>query len=748
MAKRKSANTDEDSVPASKAKDLVARVRRRAPIMMEADHDNRTAALDDLKFLHVPGAQWDEATKKARGKERACLEFNKLRVTVKRVVNDMRANRPAGKVRAVEDGDKDTADVYSGLIRNIWNVSDADTVIDYAGEYQVGGGMGAWRVNTRYSTNSTFDQDIVIEPIKNPFCLYADPAASDPIKRDAEDWLLTDRISKTKYERDYPDKEVTSFDESEFDDADDWADENTVRICEYWWKEPAVKQLCLLSDGTTIDKSKNPQLPAGVTVVEERTVRCPKIMMAIVSGEAVLDGPKEWAGEQFPFVQVYGEWLVIDGKVVWFGLTRHSRDAQKAYNISRTATTEKAAMSTNAKYWATAEQMKGHVDKWNESFEKNLPFLGYNPDLKAPGPPVLMQSDPVPVALIQEANMASEDIKATSGIFDPSLGNQSNETSGRAIAARQRQGEIATYNYADNMGKGIRRTWEILIDLVPRVYDTARSVRVLGVDGAEKYEKINQSVVDPKTMTAKPVNDLTRGTYDVTVTVGPSFATQRQEAAETYTQMAQADPGLMATAGDLVYKSMDLPYATEIAERRRMVLPTPIQQQLAEGKPIPPEIQMALQRLQEGMAAAEQQSQLLQRAAQEIEQSKAESEKAKAEAAAAAANVKTQEAQFKAYMAEQMAKFAQAQAQAAVKGAQEGVSADRDALSTQMGQAIVNMQQAVAAFMQQVMQTLAEFQARTQPQVIVPSRPRLKALRGKRVNGELVAVPEYEDTTQ
>src|SRR3990172_4297117 len=179
--------------------DLLIKIRDRFKVMSDADHDNRVMALSDMKFVNIPGEQWDAAMRKERG-ERPCYEFNKLRITCKRVINDMRANRPAGKVRGVEGSDKDTADVYEGLIRNVWNNSDGDTVIDQAAEYQVTGGMGAWRIATKYASEDAFEQDIVVEPIQNPYCLYADPACQDWLKRDAADFILTDRISKAAYE--------------------------------------------------------------------------------------------------------------------------------------------------------------------------------------------------------------------------------------------------------------------------------------------------------------------------------------------------------------------------------------------------------------------------------------------------------------------------------------------------------------------------------------------------------------------
>src|SRR5688572_12222044 len=196
-------------------KDLLVRIRTRSKAMFDADSENRQKALEDLRFLHIPGEQWDASVKNERGDLRPIYEFNKLRITVKRIVNDMRANRPQGKVRAVEDGDKPTANVFEGLIRNIWNVSDGDTVIDHAAEYQVGGGMGAWRVTTEYADDQAFDQTISIKPIRNPFCLYADPAAQDLLKRDAMDWMLTDKISKDSFEARWPKAESVSFDSTE-----------------------------------------------------------------------------------------------------------------------------------------------------------------------------------------------------------------------------------------------------------------------------------------------------------------------------------------------------------------------------------------------------------------------------------------------------------------------------------------------------------------------------------------------------
>lgn len=630
-------------------KDLLSRIRKRARIMMDADNENRKLAIADMKFLRVPGHQWDNVTKTERGNDRPMYEFNKLNVTAKRIINEMRANRPMGKVRAAEDGDVATADVMEGLVRNIVANADFDTVTDYAAEYQVGAGMGAWRVTLEYQPNS-FSQVIDIDPLLNPFCLYCDPAAKDLLKRDAEDWWYTDKISRSSYEKRWPNAEIVNLDSSEFDDDGDWDGDDGVRIGEYWYKEPYDKIICLLSDGQVIDEldeDGNPVTPPeGVTVVKRRPERCHKIMMCIVSGSAILEGPTEWAGTMHPWVMVYGEYVVIEGKTYWNGITRPGKDAQRAYNYSRTSAIETVALAPQDKPWMTPTQILGLEDHLAEAHKKNYPFNIYNPDPKANNgaPPQRMGGPNIPAALVQEMQMASDDIKAVTGVYDASLGAQSNETSGKAINARQRQGEIATYNYQDNMGKGVKRTWEILVDLIPRVYDTAQSVRVLGADGKEDYEEINKK--DP--MTGKVINDLSRGRFDTVITVGPSYATRRMEAADVYTQMAGADEGLMLSAGDLVYKALDLPYSQEIAERRQAMLPPPVQQLLTKGKQLPPEVQAAMAQVQQKQAMVEQHGQLVQAAQQELQQEMAKAAGDKAAAQLAQANLKGAELQLKA----------------------------------------------------------------------------------------------------
>src|SRR5574343_1570672 len=721
------------------AKDLLATARKRYKAAADADSTNRRLAMDDLKFVHEPGAQWDEAIKRERG-DRPCYEFNRIRTTIKRIVNGIRANRPQGKVRAVEDNDKDTAEVIEGLIRNVWAVSDADAAVDNAAEYQVAAGMGAWRIVTEYSSDTAWEQDILIKPIRNPFCLFPDPAATDQMKRDARYWFVTSKMAKEVFESKYGDVPVVEFEESEFDDEEDWTDEESVRIAEYWYKKPVTKTLYLLQDGATVE-----EVPEGQMPLRTRQVQTHQICMCIMSGDRILEGPTEWAGSKFPCVVVYGESMVIDGKHQWWGLTRTGKDPQRLHNATLTSALETVALAPQAKWWATPIQAEGPTDKWAQAHKELLPFQLFNPDPQNPGPPQRMGGADVPTALIAMTQATGEELKSSLGVFDPSLGQQSNATSGIATRTEVMQGEIATYNFPDNIARGIRYTWEILVDLVPKIIDSERSIRILGQDGAEKYAKVN--ALNP--MTGEVENDLSRGKFDVTITVGPNFSTQRQEFAEFLTELNRGNPAVFAMAGDIMFKAMDAPYTDQLAERWQVMAPPPSQQMIQaknqnNGKGLPPEAMQALAQADQAMQMVQMQQQELQQAAQEVEQGKLEAERAKAEVQKMIADLKVQEANLKAMEANLQAEVAQARADLASQAAQVESQGKDVAHAGERLQAEATMagQQSAADLVQQALQAVSqqigalEQSIRQQQQpIVVPVGGGQRRIQMRKVNG-------------
>lgn len=744
------------------SKDLLQRVKDRFKLMSEADEVNRRRAMEDLKFVNVPGSQWDENMKQERG-DRPCYEFNKLRISGKRIINDMRANRPQGKVRAVENGDKEQADLREGLTRNIWNISDGDTIIDNAAEYQVNAGMAAWRVITEYSDDTAFDQDIKVSAIQNPFCLYCDPAAKDFLKRDAEDWILTEKISEDEFEERWPKADKTDFQDAvEFDD-EDWNDEDMVRVAEYWYKKPHKKELWLVETDNgpiTVDSESDEGLALakqGFKPSRVREVMTDKICWCIASSDRILE-KGVWAGHHHPFIMIYGEYVYVDGRCYWWGLPRFAKDAQRSYNIARTAISETIAQAPKSFIFATQKQVEGHTDQWNEAHKKNFPFLYYNSDPTAGGAPQRIGGADVPVALIQETQIASDEIKAVTGIYDASLGNQSNEKSGRAIYARQQQGEIATFNYQDNMAKGIQRTWEIILDLIPEIYDTERELRIIGSDGAEDYRRINQTVVDLDTGREVRVNDMSAGKYDVAITVGPNFATLRQEAAETYGAMAQQFPELMGFAGDLVMKSMDLPYAEDIAERIKAMLPPPVQKMISKDTKLPPEAMQAMQQADQAMQQVQEYGRLVQDAAAELEQEKGDNEKLRSDIKVDIANLKAQKAEFDAHIAEETAKLVQQsagltekQAGLVAKGAElreqsmTSLEQHQD-LSTEGLDVAQRIDSILAEFMTAVDQAISDMRAKDSEIERAANKQPVSGTT-RREGGKLIADIEYDDGT-
>lgn len=741
-------------------RDLLKRVRDRAGVMMEFDHENRTRAMEDLKFINVPGEQWDPNMKQERGK-RPCFEFNKTRIAVKRIINDMRNNRPDAKVRAVENGDADVAQINEGLIRNVLARSDFDTVIDFEAEYQVGAGMCAWRVNTEYTHDDAFNQDIVVVPFRNPFTVYCDTQARDLLKRDARDWLITEKISKESFEQRWPDATVVEFSASEaqeFDDESDWTTESTVRIAEYWYKKPIKKEIWEVmfapeadpSTGQPIDPKAEPTIKvvdstsdeaAGIKpeqIKRRRVVNTSQICWVICSGDRILDSGV-WAGRMFPFVMVYGEYVWVDGKPYWWGLPRFMKDAQRSYNISRTAISETIAQAPKEYFWATSKQAEGHTKEWQVAHKKNYPYKLYEPDPRVQGPPTRVGGADVPIALIQETQIASDEIKAVSGIFDASMGARGNETSGIAIARRQMQGEIATFNYKDNMSKGVQRTCEIILDLIPEIYDTERELRILGSDGAEDYRKVNEVVLNDEKRLVK-VNDITQGKYDVTITEGPSFATLRQEAAETYGQLTQQLPEIMGVAGDLIFKSMDLPYADDIAERMRHLLPPAIQQQINADKEIPPEVQQMMLQAEQAMAAVEERAMLVQEAEGELQQSKEDNDQAafqnklnQKELEKKIETLRRVKAEFDAHVAKEVANLDQRE------GDLSAVDGQPDEAVVAVATAVRSVDDTLSAFMQEADRMFGELNAIANRK-IVSSKP-------IREDGKLYSEITYDDDT-
>ena len=546
---------------------IIEIARKRFEKVYNYMRDNHKEALNDLQML-AGEDHWPDKIRRQRIEEnRPVITVNKLPSFTDRVTNEGRLNKIAIKVRPYGGGaTEELADTYSGLIRNIENESDAESAYQTAFEGAVSNGFGYIGVITKYSDDSSFEQDIFIRRIKNPLSVYLD--WHDPCMFG----FVTEMISKEDYEARFPGVEPPS----ELPGDVSWVNEDEYRIAEYWTKEPTTKEIYLLNDGRTVDAEDWDEVGDPNMVIRKRTVKTHKITQYIIDGEKVLE-KNDWAGKYIPIVEVPGKELMIDNRRVLRGVIRFAKDPQRMYNYFRTAATETVALAPKAPYIMEEEQIEGHEEEWGSLGKKNLPYLLYKRVAGVPAPQRQVVTQTA-IGEITESNLANDEMKATTSMFDASLGAQGNEISGRAISARQSQGDIANFTYYDNLKRAVKQIGRILVDLIPKIYDTERQLIILNEDETETIITVNQRVGD------KIINDLTQGKYKVVVSAGPSFSTQRVEAVQSMLDFVRVAPQTASMMADLIAENMDWPGAIRIARRLKKLLPPGIDD---EG-PMPP----------------------------------------------------------------------------------------------------------------------------------------------------------------
>jgi len=563
--------------------------RERFQEAVDADRENRDAALEDLEFL--AGKQWDDSALTSR-KGRPCLTINRLPQFVAQVVGDIRINRPAIRVRPAEDADKELAEIREGLIRAIERSSDAQGVYASAGQSQVGCGIGNYRISLKYASEDGFDRDIAIERIPNPFAVVWDPLLIEPTGRDARYCFVQDDWPRKAFEAQYPDDKPSDLDVPLLQTRG-WMTTDTVKVTEYWVIKTQPLKLALLEGGAVVPEDK---LPKGVKPVQTRTARRKTACMYLITGHAILEGPFELPIDRVPIIRVPGWEINVGEKKVRFGLVRFAKDPQRLMNYWRSVSAEMLALAPKEKWLAHSSQVPDdREDDFRNAAKSDDPLLIYEGQ---PGNPPTRTSPPqMPAAVLQEAALNSQDMKDVTGLHDASLGARSNETSGKAILARQKEGDVATYVYHDNLQAGIAEGGRVVNQLIPITFDTARTIRVVGEDETTKVQRIN----DPNHPESIDIN---QGKYDIVVEAGPSYSTKRVEAAESMMQFIQSVPAAAQFAGDLIAKAMDWPMADVLAERLKKTIPPQVLQGEDGAQPPPPPDPAAQQAQQMQMQAA------------------------------------------------------------------------------------------------------------------------------------------------
>ena len=623
VAAGKVANVGSNPAKAPRDDDKMALMRSRLQMAMAAYSDSREDELDDLRFMAgSPDNQWQwpadvlSTRGSVQGQSinaRPCLTINKLPQHVRMVTNEQRQNRPSGKVIPADDNaDVQVAEILNGVVRHIEYMSDADVAYDTACDNQVTYGEGYIRLLTEYCNDDTFDQDIRIARVRNAFSVYMDPTIQDPCGADAKWCFVAEDVLTTEYEEMFPDATPISTIMAQGvgnESAAQWLSEDTIRIAEYFYYATERATLNLYPDnqtafaGTPQDKKLTAMFGRPL---RSREVNRKKVMWMKTNGFDVLE-EREWPGKWIPVVRVVGNEWEVEGKMYISGLVRNAKDAQRMYNYWTSQEAEMLALAPKAPFIGYGGQFEGYEQQWKTANTTNWPYLEVNPDVTDGAGSVLplpqRAAPPLPqTGLIQAKMGAAEDIKSTTGQYDSSLGIGGNERSAKAILAREKQGDVGTYHYVDNLARAIRHITRQIVYMTPRIYDTQRIARIIGVDGEVSMVKFNPSQQEP----VKEIRDQNTGaiiekiynpsvgTYDVMVTTGPGYMTKRQEALDAMSQILQSNPQLWSVAGDLFIKNMDWPGAQEMADRFKKILDPKV---LSEGDQSP-EMMAAQQQLE------------------------------------------------------------------------------------------------------------------------------------------------------
>lgn len=638
---------------------VLKRARERLAYVDERDGDNLKQAQTDTEFVYVPGKQWDAAIKQKRESwGDPCLEFPQLKQFVNQVVNDQRQNRPGIRVHAASgDASKEVADIIQGMIRGIEYDSQAEAIYDCGYQGAVVGGRGYWRVKAEYESPESFDQALRLERCNDPNMVRLDPDFRDPDGGDRNWGYVLEKVPRDEFKERWPDAEPLDFDAK---DSRWYPDDKSVLVADYYERVLKQRELIALAGGPIgfRDDLERVYAQAGGTIPDSMIVKRRKsdvysvAWYTIAGGEQILE-THPWPGTIIPIVCAMGDEVVVDGNRIYQGVITQGKSSQAMFNYGMTNQAIHLALTPRAPWVAAVGQIKGLETIWNEANNRNWSVLPYHPidvDGTALSAPQRQPPASPDAGWLNWTQQMQGLMRSTIGMYENTLGIRGQEVSGRAILAREKQGDTSTYHYADNLARAIALTGRIIVECIPYYYDAQRIVHIIGEDDVRSETTINEEVPgqpDPMTgaITAITKNDVRKGKYAVTMAAGPGYETKRQEMAELLMQLVQADPMVLQAAGDIIVSVQDIPEADQIAERIRALLPPPVQQVIAakEAKKDPKFAAMLAQMQQQ----AEQAQQQVQQLQQQLMEATQENQQLKSDKSAsiAASNARAQVAQ-------------------------------------------------------------------------------------------------------
>jgi len=550
------------------------------------EEPERTAGEADTKFIN--GEQWDKNVIEQRGKNRLTVTMNKMGTSLDQIDGDIRLSTPGIKVKAVDDdSDPDTADVIEGLIRYVQRNSKARKVHSYAGLHAAAGGRGAWRVLTKYVSDDSFRQEIIIKRITDPYSVYYGVGAEDDDKQDGQYFFIMAAISGEEYKEKYK-HEPIDFERDGKKLAANWQSEGLVRVAEYFYKEKiGEKKIHQFEDGTVVEDSEDIDKNL---IKDTRTVATYKIKWAKVDGKRVLERG-DIPGNMFPVVLTWGKQLCVSGKLEVRGIARHAKDAVRLENYFWSNEAEALALQPKQPYMMPDVCMTDDYRKiWDKANDENYPYLPYKYNKDHPNAKPHREVRALAGAGNQNMiMMLAEAQRDTIGIQKAALGKESNETSGVAIQRRKQESDTGQFAYIDNLSDAQVTEARIILGMIPEIFDYETQLKILGKDMKEKVITVNDQIAKDGN---KPIN-LTIGKYDIDITAEGSYSTQREEFQEKLAVLLPLiPPEHIAMIDDLLFEMQDFHRADDIAARLKKLLPPELQESeddMDENNPGSPE---------------------------------------------------------------------------------------------------------------------------------------------------------------
>ncbi len=566
--------------------EFLSNARERFAKLHKCDEHNREAARDNLRFTYdIDQGQWSEADRAQRQAEgRPCLTSDKLRKFVASLANSERDQRAAGNVVAVDSsGDEITAEVISGIIRQIEHASDAQAAYTLAGEQAIAGNEGFWRIIAKEMPDG-FEQELFIEAITNQFSVYLDP--------DGMFGFIGKKLTEEEFKYEYPDA-IPEDADTDMNHHDQWYQDKDVFIREYYYKErvkTTIVQASRVDPSGQLPPKENRifELPKDISeeefeaqgwVIDKRpdgseikkTPHVYKVKWAKITASQILE-EGDWLGKDIPIIDVHGDWVWLEGKLYKKSLIEYAKDDQRVYNYTKTSIVERYMLVAKAPYLVTSKMIGRFKAVWDVAHKKMLPYLTFNYDKNMPGGPKREPAAQIATGEVQLMEMAERNIEDTTGRFKASFGQASNERSRVAIDARSNKSDQSTFHFPDNYHRALNKSTRQLIDLIPKYYDTQRVMRILGEDDTSQMVVLNHKVFDEESGEERVLNDLSVGKYDLNAKV-KLMSTRREEMLNGMRSLVEGNPQLgILLAGDIA-KLQDWDGHREISAKIEKLLP-------------------------------------------------------------------------------------------------------------------------------------------------------------------------------